>query len=449
MMSNSILFRLSTMLLFGLCSLVFIGPVKDYMSGDVAHILGWINNVAMIWIVLHCGLGLLLFGRLSTVRERGLAFGLLLIFGWILAYTYNVTDNKLVSIGGLVVLAGATSAGLMSYTLSRDGNGLQERIVWAMGITLLALPLAPFLIYLDPDAYGSLFWQKVYGFSNVRVFGYFSGGVLAILSGYFLHRAVGPRATLILGCGLVLSWAMLFWGGSRAALVSVTLALGLSAIILAQFSWRRIAIFIIATLSGIAASVPIYTPTHHFGILSRLSRYKDIVENVSDRTLEGQSVTGEALRAVSSNRIDLWEWVIGHISDAPLLGLGYLPMSWMREEPFSYYHSHNIVLEFAMSFGIPLAIVILAIGLWAWFRAAKAARALDTPVASALFVFVTAMPIYACFSAVLFFPFHLMVFMIALGSLIGWHAHSMSKSNQSREDDTFHPDAAWMLDPAS
>jgi len=186
-----------------------------------------------------------------------------------------------------------------------------------------------------------------------------------------------------------------------------------------------------------------HLPGPTFGIIDRVARNADAVRSASDA---GGSVA-DAARAVSTNRVDLWEWAIDRIMQAPLTGHGYLPMSWMRAEPFNFYHTHNIVLEYWIGFGLIAGTVLLGIGVWAWIRAAGAARRIDTPAAAGLFAFVTVLPIHACVSAALFFPYHLLLFAMALGALIGWDiANREGTAHRGARDAVFKPRADWMME---
>ncbi len=146
----------------------------------------------------------------------------------------------------------------------------------------------------------------------------------------------------------------------------------------------------------------------------------------------------------------MWQWAIDRILEEPLLGRGFYPMKEMEPEKFNYYHTHNIILEYLLGFGLIAgsAMLLLMIGLW--IRAIIGARRIGEPVAAALLMLIILLPIYAMFSATLFFPFHLMIFMASVGALIGWDIRKMQP--EEPEDPPFSPEADWMfedLDPRS
>lgn len=448
MISTTTLLRLSTLLLIGLSALVFIGPIIDFRAEAVAHILGWINNMSMWWTALYILILPVFLFDLKTPREWGFLAIMAGLLAWAFWYTAQTTEDMLISIGGLVALSGAVAAGLQGYLLARNGHGLQTRLTWAIGITVLALPLAPILVSLAPDAFSD-YWRKVYGYSNIRVFGYFSVAVITVFSGLILHRATSRHLSLLLASGLAIGWAMLFWSGSRGGLAATVLGSLIAMGAVRKISLRGALLGLSGAGIGITISPFIPVPDHNFGILSRLARNNEAISRLSEDSQGAATTAAEAVKAVSSNRIDMWQWVMDRILEAPWTGYGYLPMSWMRVEEFNFYHSHNIVLEYALGFGIPMAALILGLGLWAWIRAIGAARRIDTPVANALLVFICAMPIYANLSATLFFPYHLMLFMMCLGTLIGWDMALRAPSPTANPTPSgFRPEADWMFDEA-
>lgn len=444
MISTQTLLRFTTLTLIGLTLLVYAGPIKDFKSEDVAHILGWINNISMAWIFVYLALLPLVLLKLSTARERVIAACLIAMCGITTAWTIHTAQDALVQIGGILALSGATAAGLLSYLLTRDGTDFPHRIVLAVVLATPALPIAPALIALFPDAYDN-FMLKVYGFSNVRVIGYFCCGLTGLLTAIALHRTTSTALQVALAVGLAITWAVMFWSGSRGAFLATVIGLAIAIAILGRVSMKGSALAAAGTAAGVGISAFLHVPGPQFGIIARVS---DNLETVRTTAASGASAE-EVARAVSSNRSELWMWSMDRIMEAPLTGHGYLPMSWMREEPFNYYHTHNIVLEYFISFGLIGGSLILFAGFWAWLRAAMAARAIDHPVSSGLFAFVTVLPIHACLSAALFFPYHLMLFMMALGALIGWDV-AIRRSTESVDGDEveFRAKADWMLDDA-
>jgi len=424
------LLRLSTVTLFLMTVLVLISPVMDWMN-TVQTMLGRINNLSMFAVFVFFALSLFLPPMLRSPKERSLllASGAFLLYATII--THIKQENWLVSYGGLTILYGAVSAGFGAYALAKYGKGLQTRIVIATILTLPALAMAPIFIAMDPGAYKP-FWLHVYGYSNVRVFGYFAAAVTVILSGLALgslKKNLLPQAVAHFAA-LSFAWSMLFWGGSRAGMVAVIASIVLCWIISWRKSWVQIPFTIGASIAGLGLSALYYTPDNAFGAINRV------------QVTVNSMASGGASQA-SSGRLEMWQWAWGKVLEHPFVGHGYLPMSNLRTDAFNYYHTHNIVIEYMLSFGIIAGGLALLLGIGLWVRALLAARRIDTPVATALMMIVTVLPIYAMFSATLFFPFHMVIFMLSLGSLIGWDMHL----RQPEEiEEPFKAEADWMFE---
>lgn len=424
--------RISTIALFALAALTYVAPVLDLLGG-VQTTLGRINNLSMLFVFLYTGLLFALPAHMRGSWERRL----LLTLGGFLSYATIISisgyQNALVTFGGLFVLLGAISAGLGAYVLGKSGKGLHRRLVIFMVATLPALALPPIFIAWNAQAYES-FMLNVYGYSNVRVFGYFAASIVVLLSGLTMgvpgRRGRGGWILALHFLCLSFAWSMLFWSGSRAGMVAVAAAIAMSWLIFWRATWAELVLVPLAGLVGAGLSLLYYTPGRWFGLMNR-------IQDTAERLDAG------GVAAASTNRIDMWRWTMDRIMEAPWLGHGYLPMAGLRTPRFNYYHSHNLVLEYWLSFGLVAGSLMLAMALALYIRAAMAARRIGTPAAKALLMLITLLPGYAMFSATLFFPYHLIVFMLALGALIGWDIH-LSRP-MAEPERPFRPKADWMF----
>ncbi len=423
--------RIHTLLVFMLMALVFAGPVFDWVWG-VQAVLGRINNLSMVPAALYI---LLLFAVPRGMRE-GQERKLLLTIAILMLYAIVISLARYAdwidTFGGLAALMGSISAGFGAYILGKSGKGLHRRLVVMMIATLPALAVPIAMIALDPEAYEH-FWLNVYGYSNIRAFGYFAAATTVLITGLAASSFESGRIVRLL-ChftALILSWSFLLWSGSRAGMVASVVAIIIG---LAFTRGAKIVVLPFTLLSGAlgaALSTLYVTPDRTFGLLNR-------VQDTAASLAEG------GVTKASSNRIEMWQWAWGKILETPFLGRGYLPMAGMRDEGFNFYHTHNIVIEYLLSFGLIAGSAMLVLGAWVWFRAIIAGRRIGTPIAQALMMLVTLLPIYAMFSATLFFPYHLMVFMLGLGALLGWDA--WNQRPEEAEEVPFKPKAEWMFE---
>jgi O-Antigen ligase/Virulence factor membrane-bound polymerase, C-terminal len=84
---------------------------------------------------------------------------------------------------------------------------------------------------------------------------------------------------------------------------------------------------------------------------------------------------------LSSNRLAIWSNALSLVAAHPWLGVGFgeFNFAWtltpFPSRPLEFFdHAHNIVLQFAVELGLPLATLVLSLLLWALVEAVKAAR---------------------------------------------------------------------------
>jgi len=94
---------------------------------------------------------------------------------------------------------------------------------------------------------------------------------------------------------------------------------------------------------------------------------------------------------ISSSRFKIWANVLELIRQQPWLGVGYgrFNFAWTMTpfpgRPVAFFdHTHNLALQWAVEFGVPLALLMLGLCAWAFvllLRPAKSASGSDTPSA--------------------------------------------------------------------
>jgi len=397
----------------------------------VQTVLGRVNNLAMLIALLFIVMLAVIPPSMRSRKEQLLMTMLGGLFLYAMLISLHRNGQSIIILGGLVAIFGSISAGLGAYSLGKSGMGVHHRILAFSVLTLPALAVPPILIAWAPDAY-PVFWHKVYGYENVRAYGHFAATVAIVLSGLALHslRARNPAILAVHFIALAFAFSFLFWSGGRAGMVALLLAVVFSWIVMWRSVVSQIPFVFGAAGAGLLLSTLYYTPGRWFGVINR---FQETLDNVA---------SGGVAKA-SHNRIEMWQWAWGKILEEPLLGHGYLPMARIRVEQFNYAHTHNIVIEYLLSFGLFFgsAALLLAFGLW--LRAVIAARRIATPASQALLMVTTLLAIYSMFDATLFFPYYLMIFMASIGALIGWDIHRQSPVPEKK---AFEARADWMFE---
>ena len=420
--------RFFTACLISLGAIVYLGPVLDRVLG-VQAALGRINNLSLLAIPLFMAGAVAAPAAMRGRRERRVLAALaLLLLGATLVSLARYAD-WIITFGGLSALYAAIFAGLVAYALAKEGFDPGPRLLAFVIATIPALALPIAMIAAAPGAYED-YWLNVYGYSNIRVFGYFAASSVVCLAG--LVTAAGlKRAPLLAAIHLtflVLAWTALFWSGSRAALMAVAVGL-----LVAWCLFPRRGL-VQAPLTGIAAwlgawiSFFLPIPDSAFGIANR-------VADTARRLGEG------GVAEATTGRVEMWIWALEKSWERPLFGHGYLPMAGMRDEGFNFFHSHSVATEYVLSFGYLMggAMLVLALGLW--IRALAGARRDGSQPAMALAALAAMLPAYGMVSATLLFPFHLFVFAIAVGALIGRDVHLRRPVHSP-----FEAEVDWMWD---
>jgi O-antigen ligase len=210
---------------------------------------------------------------------------------------------------------------------------------------------------------------------------------------------------LVLQIGL---FGLLFWSGSRAGLMAIGIMMIMAPLFVRHFSWKLLCLNLSSAIIGAGASALMYIPGSSYSIIKRATP-----------SIRDGSTTSQALDQVSSGRLELYQWVIARIMEKPWFGYGYLPMGDMLGEGATVYHAHNVVLEYALGFGIPVAILVICLIMWIFLRGVVAVRTSESPYILCGLYLALLLPIYSMFSGVLLAPYQYILFGSVLGGLLG------------------------------
>ncbi|RZI85726.1 MAG: polymerase [Rubrivivax sp.] len=85
---------------------------------------------------------------------------------------------------------------------------------------------------------------------------------------------------------------------------------------------------------------------------------------------------------ISSSRFKIWANVLDLIKAQPWTGVGYgeFNVAWtltpFPTRPVAFFdHTHNLLLQWAVEFGLPLAVLLVGLSLWAWWGLVSPKRA--------------------------------------------------------------------------
>jgi O-antigen ligase len=132
---------------------------------------------------------------------------------------------------------------------------------------------------------------------------------------------------------------------------------------------------------------------------------------------------------LSSNRLGIWSNALSLIAAHPWFGVGFgeFNFAWTltpfpgRPQEF-FDHAHNIILQFAVELGLPLATLVLSLLLWALVEAIKAARAATGDTAlqlRAALMMVLLMALHSQLEYPLWYAYFLLPTAFAFGLCLG------------------------------
>ena len=348
---------------------------------------------------------------LSISRPLRWAGGLWLVT-WILAglQTQNPAMALLHSVEWLIHGAFALAVWAWSRDNADRAGGLVSAIRRGF-VVYAALLIAFFLALDDPLDYA---WQNGFPvFLNVRHLGYFALGVL--LLGYQPLVGQKPLATArLLGtlAFLTLAWGVLFWTGSRGAVLAAAATIAAYGVFFAagnraRLAWVTLAAAGIGLFAG--ALFPVADPSlgaHR--LLSFLAVGSDI-QNI------------QSVHQFSSGRLAMWQDAWQLLMQNPATGLGPDQYMLATEPDFrGFVHPHNLFLQFALAWGLAGAALALFLGGCLLRRLAAGARRSDeTGVAPAALLAVLAVLLHALIDGTLYHSQPVMFLAAMTGVLLG------------------------------
>ena len=289
--------------------------------------------------------------------------------------------------------------GLAVYDLLKRKPELAIWPIWAAlatGILVYLSILAVDLILFPPY---ELEWvYALAGVPHLRSLGFFALVALAAGLVLALEQDAPARIRWLGWVAGIVGMALAVWTASRGGLLAILVSLG--ALVLASPSarWRVVRAAAIIVSAGVAIAALLPVPFSSYGI----------------GRLLGSVAGADSLDALSSGRTQMWLDTLGEIAHHPWFGHGANQFHMTAPEPWRGFNQpHNVLLQYLFDFGaIGLAgALLVALGLTLkWKRADFTGR----PVATML---VAGLVTYALYDAALYYPYPILVFVIALASL--------------------------------
>lgn len=243
--------------------------------------------------------------------------------------------------------------------------------------------------------------QSTPGFANLRHFSDVAVGLMPLALLYIVSRP-RPSAIAAVLCFLPLSfwWYLLFLSEGRAGVLSLVMAM-----VVALVLFRKSAYWPVSTLFGAS--------------LAGLAGWWFI--NPLRRTVEGQEIIFHRDVTSDNNRFDLWRTALEYSLENFPFGIG--PMQFAGDGRLSYAHAHNIILNTAAEWGLPIALMLLALILYGCWKICRSSRAIpdqDKPIYVCLVMAFVGVIVNVQFAGAHIFPLSSLVMALAIGLVFGY-----------------------------
>jgi O-antigen ligase len=314
-------------------------PPEVTEAGNIANQIGYSSLFVLLgaWTAAHQPARLLLLVRPIMIAAL-LWIALSVLMSWEPALASRRFAYLLVSVSIAAMVM------LLPKNIRHFSDVMAAVVLIILALCYLGVLLAPQVSihqstdFLEPELAGD--WRGLFGHKNE------AGATMAqfIFIGLFVART----RSIAFGYAIAaLALVFLFFTQSKTSLAMFPIVLMITAVVQRV---RRPATGIAIALSGVAL----------FNIVSIGSIYFEPLRNFLGLVLPDATFTG---------RTEIWEFVLDHIRDRPIVGYGFSTFWGTPEVVFglggyavwanTVGHAHNDYLDLALTLGIPGAILVV------------------------------------------------------------------------------------------
>lgn len=386
----------------------------------VVSLVGWLQRrqvLAKVSSVIHDPVAwplgftaLLVIVGLLTAPFPALA---LLELSWLLA------------LAALALLVGLSAArlGLFAWQL--------------LGASAALLVLVYALVALDSVHFHYPIFQvrdATPGFANIRHYSDIAVGIMPLALVYVVaRRRLSLAVALLTGAALSVWWYLLFLTEGRSGVLSLAVAMLVAGVLLRRHAAWPVGTLFLSALPALAG-------------WWWLNPKRDALAETAASA--GQVFTRDI--AVTHDRLMLWERAWQHAIEHFPLGVG--PMGFagdgIDDGLWAYAHPHNLFLTTAAEWGIPLALLLLAlvlVGCWRILQRSRRLPEADRPLYACLVMAFVGVMVNVQFSGGHIVPLSSLVMALAIGLVFGFRAEvpAPAQSTASAPRSSLAPSLLW------
>lgn len=182
------------------------------------------------------------------------------------------------------------------------------------------------------------------GYDNYRFFNHVQTAALPLLALQVIGAPRGGRAQWVAWFAMVVFWVFVICSGARGTALALALgvvaALGMSGI---RAAWPLARALGTSLLIGLVVYAIVFQWLPRLGLVAMVEPAERSVASMSS----------------DSARLQLWQVAVDQIRSSPWLGVG--PMHYAHQPNPKAAHPHNIYLQIAAEWGIPMLMALLAL----------------------------------------------------------------------------------------
>ncbi len=398
--------------------LVLIPGISVWSSSLQAHDFARVAQVVLAMVCAACVAARVRHRQYLRITPLGLAMAVLFVPALtcvLVAPNAAMAAREMTLLLGLVSVALVVASG--TATSNEAGDDLLAATVSTAAALYAALVLMALLIsfaHAAPVTRMSVF----VGYNNYRIFSHVQTAMvplLAIAVGRSFQRGVFKCLAWF---GLTMGFALMVFSEGRATMLGVVTGALLSLLL-----FRRAALPSLRNLSvGAVIGLVLYT-----GLFVLLPSFgNSAVDMVAPQGVAGLES--------DHSRFFLWKLALADILESPWLGIG--PMHYAHFVNGKAAHPHNIYLQVAAEWGVPMLLGLMAASGWGLWRLSRAVGACNDPekrkVGIGLFIALVAIAVDGVFSGNFVMPVSQVWIAVVIGWAVAWtRAQSPVPTNHS------------------
>lgn len=285
--------------------------------------------------------------RLGQWWKYGAACLILTLLSSVNAARPAIALREVALIVGLIALAV-----FVAHAVQRYGFLVFSRVVvTASAMYALLVIVVATMVFANETAPNG--WLLIVGYDNPRFLNHVQSVVIPLLVGG--AASLTGRWRVFSWFALVMSFVLLALSFGRATMLALASVTVLAAVLFPSMGWRYSSRMLIAAVIGGALYWSAF---------------------VAIPSLLGVSVLGEIRESMGAtgdhSRFFLWRLALSYVSENPWLGIG--PMHFAHRPNPTGAHPHNIYLQIAAEYGIPVLLLVVCAATVALVTAARRIR---------------------------------------------------------------------------